>query len=252
MPTINITRISWELPPRARRIPKTTKPPVTRHGTTSACAENTHRHILGRHHLWNYLRVRGEYHPWSMSALTNPELPPRARRILLLSVYQVTHIGTTSACAENTPREYSHQIRHRNYLRVRGEYPQAGRSRGRIGELPPRARRIPCQTPLGQDHKGTTSACAENTPHATFAQDSYRNYLRVRGEYLLLALMLTWGLELPPRARRILNNRRQQFGNQGTTSACAENTLWVRFVIRKIWNYLRVRGEYHSLQSSCA
>jgi len=35
------TTISWELPPRARRIPRTTRKPSTCMGTTSACAENT-------------------------------------------------------------------------------------------------------------------------------------------------------------------------------------------------------------------
>ena len=30
----------------------------------------------------------------------------------------------------------------------------------------------------------------------------------------------------------------------GTTSACAENTPILRFIPRKLWNYLRVRGEY--------
>ena len=50
--------------------------------------------------------------------------------------------------------------------------------------------------------------------------------------------------ELPPRARRILNNRRQQFGNQGTTSACAENTGRVGGFVSAGRNYLRVRGEY--------
>ena len=54
---------------------------------------------------WNYLRVRGEYHPHN---LTNPhprELPPRARRIRTVTVGGVQCDGTTSACAENTTAE---------------------------------------------------------------------------------------------------------------------------------------------------
>ena len=71
-----------------------------------------------------------------------------------------------------------------------------------------------------------------------------RNYLRVRGEYDLPVLLLTFLPELPPRARRILHSL---WGDQdivGTTSACAENT---RRIFRRCLaprNYLRVRGEY--------
>ena len=53
---------------------------------------------------------------------------------------------------------------------------------------------------------------------------SKRNYLRVRGEYSLSALTLVRLLELPPRARRILNPMHKSLNTQGTTSACAENT----------------------------
>ena len=51
--------------------------------------------------------------------------------------------------------------------------------------------------------------------------------------------------ELPPRARRIRQVRFRNIPNDGTTSACAENTRG--FVGRswRGWNYLRVRGEYN-------
>ena len=71
-------------------------------------------------------------------------------------------------------------------------------------ELPPRARRILLEQSGDLQIQGTTSACAENT--ARILADSWpvRNYLRVRGEYMLLidAGDVRW--ELPPRARRIL------------------------------------------------
>ena len=51
--------------------------------------------------------------------------------------------------------------------------------------------------------------------------------------------------ELPPRARRIPAPPPPQGGTMGTTSACAENTLLPRNPARKPGNYLRVRGEYH-------
>ena len=51
------------------------------------------------------------------------------------------------------------------------------------------------------------------------------NYLRVRGEYWILGLGRLGYQELPPRARRIREYECAHVGFQGTTSACAENTL---------------------------
>ena len=51
-------------------------------------------------------------------------------------------------------------------------------------------------------------------------------------------------MELPPRARRIPDQRLERSVDRGTTSACAENT-WVQqphYPCTR--NYLRVRGEY--------
>ena len=91
-------------------------------------------------------------------------------------------------------------------------------------ELPPRARRI--QVPrIGLSSTfGTTSACAENTTAKQNFITPVGNYLRVRGEYLLVWWRLLATVELPPRARRILIEQRNRFTHEGTTSACAENT----------------------------
>ena len=70
------------------------------------------------------------------------------------------------------------------------------------------------------------------------------NYLRVRGEYLCVRLRAARKLELPPRARRILSRWCQPTLGRGTTSACAENTCWMRYLPCWPGNYLRVRGEY--------
>ena len=96
------------------------------------------------------------------------------------------HHGTTSACAENTTKLRFAQLTSGNYLRVRGEYfvvtyPTATRL-----ELPPRARRIRSQGTTHTGSNGTTSACAENTALPLGMDRIYRNYLRVRGEYLLV------------------------------------------------------------------
>ena len=92
--------------------------------------------------------------------------------------------------------------------------------------------------------RGTTSACAENTGPATahFAQP--RNYLRVCGEYQGNPYPHQYKAELPPRVRRILAGEAQRRTNQGTTSACAENTVFLGRVFEGQRNYLRVCGEY--------
>ncbi|EFM50318.1 hypothetical protein HMPREF0299_5844 [Corynebacterium matruchotii ATCC 14266] len=73
---------AWELPPRARRIPASSKANDSTGGTTSACAENT---------VVLQDADTGE-----------SELPPRARRIRITIAWGCSSNGTTSACAENT------------------------------------------------------------------------------------------------------------------------------------------------------
>ena len=92
--------------------------------------------------------------------------------------------------------------------------------------------------------KGTTSACAENTPLLLEHLLEIWNYLRVRGEYSGGSHDLTCRLELPPRARRIHFRDSPNSTKPGTTSACAENTLAHGSRRSSGRNYLRVRGEY--------
>ena len=70
----------------------------------------------------------------------------------------------------------------------------------------------------------TTSACAENTLQGARYGRVYRNYLRVRGEYFRGETVSGGDWELPPRARRILELDEAATDDDGTTSACAENT----------------------------
>ena len=51
------------------------------------------------------------------------------------------------------------------------------------------------------------------------------NYLRVRGEYTHMTSVFHIGGALPPRARRIQVMYEDSPAVDGTTSACAENTL---------------------------
>ena len=139
------SQVPMELPPHARRIPRELHEPVATHGTTSACAENTHRQSSNRRKsgttsacaentcrwhpsslgCWNYLRMRGEYRKDGRIENLWPELPPHARRIRGVNPARRIIRGTTSACAENTAgitRTCGHSW---NYLRMRGEYPPA-------------------------------------------------------------------------------------------------------------------------------
>ena len=152
-----------ELPPRARRIPLHALVSEQTNGTTSACAENTPSAACGSPSAWNYLRVRGEYNCGSSAAWVVKELPPRARRILTLTLKNPLPGGTTSACAENTPLTPAEVATGGNYLRVRGEYIRTQTTKEEYTELPPRARRILAMETMRTDNPGTTSACAENT-----------------------------------------------------------------------------------------
>ena len=152
-----------ELPPRARRIQLIQFFLRRPRGTTSAYAENT---IIAHHQSaeqWNYLRVRGEYCTIIAVALSNPELPPRTRRIRVGFDHALGLGGTTSAYAENTPDTDSFKESKGNYLRVRGEYRPSTIMRVVLPELPPRTRRIQHRLLMQASVGGTTSAYAENT-----------------------------------------------------------------------------------------
>ena len=192
-----------ELPPHTRRIRGVDFHHHIKNGTTSACTENTALAQKWECIQWNYLRVRGEYMQGSFATIGQEELPPRARRIHSRASLMVLAIGTTSACAENTLMGFGYGCVHRNYLRVRGEYYIAVYTPTKLAELPPRARRIRAAIRGMYFWIGTTSACAENTAQGPADPPPYRNYLRVRGEYLGGGLHCEQSKELPPRARRI-------------------------------------------------
>ncbi len=170
--------------------------------------------------------MRGEYSQPLLMASPMMELPPRARRIPARIMQANISLGTTSACAENTPAPWASIWNPWNYLRVRGEYLLQCLDCVQSKELPPRARRIPCGLIRSQVETGTTSACAENTGHVGH---------RLQGSW-----------ELPPRARRIHDEDDELPRYIGTTSACAENTTPTRTLTWAWRNYLRVRGEYSS------
>ena len=127
---------------------------------------------------------------------------------------------------------------------MRGEYTTRLWDLPASVELPPRARRIPQRLRESLTTRGTTSACAENTPFCRATSTMMWNYLRVRGEYRDYWPADIKAGELPPRARRIHDFTDSRLTVGGTTSACAENTFRKRLSLYRRWNYLRVRGEY--------
>ena len=194
---------AWELPPRARRIPRCWRRLRVGRGTTSACAENTPSNRCWWGGTRNYLRMRGEYFNLRQKFFHGKELPPHTRRIHIADQHPIKTIGTTSACAENTWCRRRGGAWLGNYLRMRGEYIISILTDSKNTELPPRARRIRGLLLPNQRAFGTTSACAENTvaPHRIVSVG--RNYLRVRGEYIRTQTTKEEYTELPPRARRI-------------------------------------------------
>ena len=127
---------------------------------------------------------------------------------------------------------------------MRGEYCTAFDTSREASELPPHARRILGEAVALEQQDGTTSACAENTGFPLCGGAPIRNYLRMRGEYRgrSRAPVPTW--ELPPHARRIPGNQGFDRAQDGTTSACAENTKPAPPRACSSGNYLRMRGEY--------
>ena len=77
-----------------------------------------------------------------LSGLKDWELPPRTRRIQSHQNDYRMNGGTTSAYAENTADVLHRESCLGNYLRVRGEYNDKVFHANRLGELPPRTRRI--------------------------------------------------------------------------------------------------------------
>ena len=127
---------------------------------------------------------------------------------------------------------------------MRGEYSSINLRDKLSQELPPHARRIRLRW-LGRIRcRGTTSACAENTPLATQRRTATANYLRMRGEYYEPSLEPSGEPELPPHARRIRKTDPTVNRFFGTTSACAENTPIRTGQRHPRENYLRMRGEY--------
>ena len=146
--------------------------------------------------------MRGEEEKPRSATSQTRELPPHARRRVRSANHRRRPRGITSACAEKraglrlTPRP------RRNYLRMRGEEAIKSTIVGPGTELPPHARRRASIYDKCCAWTGITSACAEKSENNPAPQHHQRNYLRMRGEEFARLAVPGLLVELPPHARR--------------------------------------------------
>ena len=76
-------------------------------------------------------------------------------------------------------------------------------------------------------HNGTTSAYAEKSCLRHVRASRTRNYLRIRGEELIVGVLSCRGWELPPHTRRRDCVGRLPPNPPGTTSAYAEKRVCI-------------------------
>ncbi|AIU31066.1 Hypothetical protein Cul210931_1741 [Corynebacterium ulcerans] len=130
-----------------------------------------------------------------------------------------------------------------NYLRIRGEKDNDVHSTSTISELPPHTRRKAYMTYFVSEQPGTTSAYAEKSIARRENESTTRNYLRIRGEKLKTGHSRGGRRELPPHTRRKVVVDVNRPTDRGTTSAYAEKSGSLLFLVIGGWNYLRIRGE---------
>lgn len=116
--------------------------------------------------------------------------------------------------------------------------------------LPPHMRRIQFGTCQPLQLRGITSACAENTTVVAWLFSTYRDYLRMCGEYPCSSIDQTAHQGLPPHVRRIPQSRLSSLKSSRITSACAENTSTSRIHKQRSGDYLRMCGEYQSIDTN--
>ena len=161
------------------------------------------------------------------------EIPPRVRRRVPEGNRQHLGHGNTSACAEKS-HGYGAPIRRWwKYLRVCGEESWRKYPSSPCTEIPPHVRRRVFRQPKVSGEPGNTSACAEKSPAATFANPGTRKYLRVCGEEQEYPAQEPQCKEIPPRVRRRGIIAGYIASAHGNTSACAEKRRYGRSCPRR-------------------
>ena len=153
--------IRKEIPPRARRRGVPLQGLGVGVRNTSACAEKRVARPAGVDRAWKYLRVRGEELFTVPTKILSLEIPPRARRRVLVVIRWLLWLGNTSACAEKRKTSPNPNGPNGKYLRVRGEEWPWCHMAAALKEIPPRARRRAAWFAACGGWVGNTSACAE-------------------------------------------------------------------------------------------
>src|SRR5699024_10247640 len=179
--------IPVEIPPRVRRRAGAGPCLMTANGNTSACAEKSSLRSLWVELRGKYLRVCGEELVRFHLDVCSKEIPPRVRRRARLPLFTVGYVGNTSACAEKRYGMDSSASTRWKYLRVCGEEFHMSSSTRADSEIPPRVRRRARSMAHDVRGRGNTSACAEKSSASTRNGEPARKYLRVCGEEIGLA-----------------------------------------------------------------
>ena len=229
-------------PPRVRSRHDVTRSVGNAFGITSACAEQTMTHGSWVSPAWDHLRVCGADQMLAVGKEINAGSPPRVRSRLGERAARHRQFRITSACAEQTYPVDGSLAGAPDHLRVCGADNIAWDALGKNMGSPPRvrSRRPSCQWITARS--GITSACAEQTDIDNRYTQIQRDHLRVCGADPSTLASASMSLGSPPRVRSRLAGYDANGAFSGITSACAEQTAWVRGRPRRTGDHLRVCG----------
>ena len=132
--------------------------------------------------------------------------------------------GITPACAGNTVVKQVADNMFEDHPRLRGEYMFQNSAYGNKWGSPPLARGILDTMGDIEFPIGITPACAGNTDAINGCDYVVGDHPRLRGEYLLVRLLVGLLTGSPPLARGIPSSTRRKTSSSRITPACAGNT----------------------------
>ena len=169
-------------PPRSRgRLPEV-QPFEFQSGITPAFAGKAHFQHVGRMHLGDHPRVRGEGASSSGSSTMERGSPPRSRGRRFWRLEDAPTFGITPAFAGKAPRLWWLRTGSWDHPRVRGEgHSSAMKTRPKVGS-PPRSRGRHDRRELIDGVAGITPAFAGKAMRHWRTPRRWRDHPRVRGE----------------------------------------------------------------------
>ena len=215
-------------PPRVRSRRPPCAPGRYRGGITSACAEQTVPHVGSTNARRDHLRVCGADDVFVFVLMHREGSPPRVRSRLIGQSVEHFLLGITSACAEQTKDHRSDNAQGKDHLRVCGADILWLRFILVLRGSPPRVRSRRLHPRPVQSAGGITSACAEQTPSLERIAKIARDHLRVCGADLAIPADCAILLGSPPRVRSRRSYATLIASSNGITSACAEQTKFLK------------------------